>query len=83
MRNLALDMAPVRVNLISPGAVETELWEGMPKEAYEGFKKTLKAKHTTGEMGRPEDVAQAYLFVMLDANCTGSVIDTNGGVLLK
>ncbi len=83
MRNLAVDLAPIRVNLISPGAVETPLWDHhMSKEQLEGFKAEWSKKHTTGQFGQPEDVAEAYLFAMKDKNCTGSVIDTNGGALL-
>ena len=81
-RNLALDLAPIRVNLISPGAVLTPLWDGMPKEQKEAAMDRFKKESTTGEIGRPEDVAEAYLYVMRDRNCSGSVIDTNGGGLL-
>lgn len=81
-RNLALDLAPLRVNLISPGAVLTPLWDGMPKEQREMFMERVKKSCTTGEVGRPEDVAESYLYVMKDWNCSGSVIDTNGGSLL-
>lgn len=82
MRSLALDLAPVRVNLISPGAVLTPLWDGMAKEKMESFMEQVKGKCTTGEIGRPEDVAESYLYVMRDWNVSGSVIDTNGGFLL-
>lgn len=82
MRNLAVDLAPVRVNLISPGAVLTPLWDGMPEEQRGAFLESEKGKCTTGEVGKPEDVAESYLYVMRDRNVSGSVIDTNGGSLL-
>ena len=82
MRNLALDLAPIRVNLISPGAVLTPLWDGMAEEMKEGFMTHIRATCTTGEVGRPEHVAESYLYVMRDWNVSGSVIDTNGGCLL-
>ena len=41
-----------------------------------------KGKCTTGEIGKAEDVAESYLYVMRDWNVSGSVIDTNGGFLL-
>ena len=81
-RNLALDLAPIRVNLVSPGAVDTELWDGMPKEQKAGMMEVLKTKMTTGQVGKPEDVAESYLFSMKDVNCSGTVINTNGGTLL-
>ena len=61
-RGLALDMAPLRVNSISPGAVQTPLWDGMPRDQLDGFRQDIKEKCTTGEVGRPEDVAESYLY---------------------
>ncbi|MCJ1409872.1 hypothetical protein MMC19_003956 [Ptychographa xylographoides] len=81
-RGLALDMKPVRVNLISPGGVETPLWDGMPRADYETLKKHMEEKTTTGVMGKPEDVAESYMYVLRDRNVSGSVISTNGGALL-
>ena len=81
-RNLALDLAPIRVNLISPGAVLTPLWDSISPEEKQSFMEGIKKSCTTGEIGKPEDVAESYLYVMKDQNCTGSVIDTNGGGLL-
>ena len=81
-RNLALDLAPIRVNLISPGAVMTPLWDGMTAQRREEVLAGMQGRCTTGEVGRPEDVAESYLYVMRDRNVSGSVIDTNGGCLL-
>lgn len=61
MRGLALDLAPIRVNLISPGAVMTPLWDGLSPDQVEGFMKTIAAKCTTAQVGNPEDVAESYL----------------------
>ncbi|OCL01862.1 short chain dehydrogenase [Glonium stellatum] len=80
-RGLALDMKPIRVNAVSPGAVDTTLWKMPDEEKKEMFKK-LEAKMTTGRVGQVEDVAEAYLYCMKDRNLTGSVISTNGGALL-
>ncbi|KAF1810166.1 NAD(P)-binding protein [Eremomyces bilateralis CBS 781.70] len=78
-RNLALDLKPIRINLIVPGAVDTERWD-------EGQRKALLAsfttRMTTGQMGQVEDVVEAYLYAMKDRNLSGSVISTNGGQLL-
>ncbi|KAL8767790.1 MAG: hypothetical protein Q9209_005784 [Squamulea sp. 1 TL-2023] len=83
IRNLAFDLAPVRVNLVSPGAVETEMWSTMPPEQMQQFKQDIERnKTTTKKIGQPGDVAEAYLYLMKDRNCTGAVIDTNGGSLL-
>ena len=81
-RNLALDLAPIRVNLISPGAVLTPLWGTMSEERKKEMMENMKKNSTTGRIGRPEDVAETYLGVMKDENCSGSVVDSNGGGLL-
>ncbi|SPQ17715.1 05404047-edc2-4d85-87e7-47175a46504c [Thermothielavioides terrestris] len=75
-RNLALDLKPLRVNVVSPGPVATP-YLGPPSVADQ-FK-----EHTTlGKIGTPEEVAEAYLYLMKDTNVTGSMISTNSGALL-
>jgi NAD(P)-dependent dehydrogenase (short-subunit alcohol dehydrogenase family) len=77
-RGFALDLAPVRVNAISPGAVDTELLRKFPAHLV----KLFTDKMTTGQIGTVEDVAEAYLYVIKDKNVTGTLISTNGGGLL-
>ena len=77
-RGLAVDMAPVRVNLVAPGAVKTELINGIPEQAIEGYRRAT----TVQRLGRPEDIAEAYLYIMKDGFVTGSIIASNGGRLL-
>ena len=81
-RQLALDLKPIRVNIISPGAVDTELWDhmsaGQKSAMMEGFSKSC----ATGKVGQVEDVVESYLYCMRDHNLTGSMISTNGGHLI-
>jgi NAD(P)-dependent dehydrogenase (short-subunit alcohol dehydrogenase family) len=77
-RGLAVDMAPIRVNLVSPGAIKTELFAGLPAQMEEKYKQATLVKR----LGRPEDVAEAYLYFMKDGFVTGSQVDSNGGRLL-
>lgn len=77
-RGLAVDMAPVRVNNVSPGSIDTELLGTMPKEMMSKFAGRTLVKR----LGRPEDTAEAYLYIMKDGFITGSQIDTNGGSLI-
>ncbi|TVY27556.1 Short-chain dehydrogenase/reductase [Lachnellula hyalina] len=81
-RNLALDLKPIRVNLVSPGAVDTELWKDYPEEVKRGFFKEFSDKVPTGHVGKPEEVAECYLWLMKDTNATGVVADTSAGSLL-
>ncbi|GAO51091.1 NAD(P)-binding protein [Saitoella complicata NRRL Y-17804] len=82
---LAVELSPlrVRVNCVSPGAVLTELWDGLPKEARDGLVAGVGQAALTGSVGMPEDVAQAYLYAMRDGNLTGQVIETDGGIRLR
>jgi NAD(P)-dependent dehydrogenase (short-subunit alcohol dehydrogenase family) len=77
VQNLALDMKPIRVNLVAPGAVDTELWDGFSKSEKETFSEGIKARAPTGQMGQPHDVAEAYLYVMRDQNVTGVTVKTD------
>ncbi|KAK7742414.1 hypothetical protein SLS62_010722 [Diatrype stigma] len=84
-RSLAVDLAPVRVNVVSPGLVHTERFERMfpvDAEGLEGFLGMAKNNTLVKEVGRPEDTAEAYLYVMKDRFTTGEHIRSNGGVLL-
>jgi NAD(P)-dependent dehydrogenase (short-subunit alcohol dehydrogenase family) len=81
-RGLAVDMAPIRVNSVAPGAVHTELFEKVGGDKVEGMLKHYKERSMTKTVGRPEDVAEAYLYCMRDHFITGSLIESSGGGLL-
>lgn len=81
VRNLALDLKPIRVCGVSPGAVDTELWT-MPEEAKQKMFSAVASKMGTGQVGRPEDVAESYLAILKDRNMDGSMIRTDGGGML-
>lgn len=81
-RGLALDLKPLRVNVVAPGAVQTELFDMFPKEQKKVILQQFKDQSTTGTVGRPEDVAESYIYLMKDHFVTGTVIDSHGGALL-
>lgn len=78
VRNLAIDLKPVRVNLVSPGAVDTPLWR-LPAEEKERFFEGVKARVPTGRVAASEAVAEAYLWLMKDWNATGTVATSDSG----
>lgn len=82
VRGLALDLKPIRVNLVSPGAVDTELWKSMPEEQKKGMFEVLAKKTLVGSVGKVEDVTESFLYLMKDLNITGAMISTSGGHLL-
>lgn len=81
IRNLAMDLKPIRVNGVGPGVVDTELWRMHPEEK-ERFMKTMGGKMATGRPGQAEDVAEAYLAILRDWNMDGSIVRTDGGALI-
>ena len=83
MRGLAVDLAPIRINLVSPGVVDTEFYNYFAGEGLEEMMKYFRSETLVGMVGRPEDVAEAYVYAMRDGFVTGSVITSDGGRLLK
>ncbi|KAK3652914.1 hypothetical protein LTR56_004862 [Elasticomyces elasticus] len=62
MRQLAVDLKPLRVDLVSPAAVETEFWNGLPEDIRMDIMQGFAAKMATGKVAQPEDVAESYLY---------------------
>jgi len=81
-RALAIELAPIRVNAVSPGLVRTNLWQNMSakerEERYESVGKSLPV----GRVGEASDIAQAYLFLMQEGFATGQTIVVDGGAVL-
>ena len=85
VRGLAVDMAPLRCNLVAPGAIDTEYIYHMAGDDNTKQKQLLEffsSKGLLGKTGKPEDTAEAYLYFMRDTYCTGQVLKTEGGYLL-
>ena len=81
-KNLAKELAPRRVNVVSPGVVDTELWGPDGAESRQAAMARIAAGLPLGRVGQPQDLAQAYLFAMGNAFLTGAVLDVDGGGLL-
>ncbi|KAF1361710.1 NAD(P)-binding protein [Lizonia empirigonia] len=80
VRNLALDLKPIRVNGVSPGVVDTELWS-MSREQKDKLMEQMSKKMATGTPGKPEYVAESFLSCMKDYNMDGAMVRTDGGGL--
>ncbi|KAF7800302.1 hypothetical protein EIP86_011551 [Pleurotus ostreatoroseus] len=63
-RALAVELAPIRVNVVCPGAVLTEMWDAMPTEKKQVMLKDLAGKLPVRHVASPDEVAEAYLFLM-------------------
>lgn len=78
-RSLALELAPVRVNVVSPGIVETPAYEGMGEEERRAFYASVAERLPVKRTGRPEDAAEAVLYLMGSGFTTGTVLHLDGG----
>ncbi|MFL6666169.1 MAG: SDR family oxidoreductase [Burkholderia ambifaria] len=78
-RGLALELAPVRVNTVSPGLIATPLWDKLAPDArdamYAGAAQRLPARR----VGQPEDVANAIVYLATTPYATGSTVLIDGG----
>lgn len=73
-RGMAVDLKPIRVNAVQAGAVRTPLLGENPAFLELFAKDTL-----TGTVGRPEEIAEAYIYLMKDSFITAAVIESSGG----
>lgn len=79
---LAVELAPVRVNVIAPGVVDTELWAGLPDERRGAVLKSFTERQPISRPGRPAEIAAVVLTMMTATFMTGAVVDVDGGTLL-
>jgi 3-oxoacyl-[acyl-carrier protein] reductase len=70
----------IRVNAVAPGFTETEILKSMPSQILEG----MRARTPLGRLGRPREIANAYLFLASDeaSFITGTVLRVDGGIVI-
>ncbi|TPI66832.1 SDR family oxidoreductase [Mesorhizobium sp. B3-1-3] len=78
-RALALELAPIRVNIVSPGWVDTEMWDEIVGEAKSGYFEQMGARIPAGKIAKPADIAPAYLYLMQNEFMTGETVHIDGG----
>lgn len=79
---LALELAPVRVNAVSPGVTATDYWAGVPAADRAAFFDTMAARTPVGRVARAAEIAAAVLFAMDHPFVTGTILDCDGGARL-
>ncbi|ELH3004661.1 dehydrogenase [Vibrio vulnificus] len=79
---LAKELAPIRVNAISPGLTKTEAYKGMNADDRDAMYQRTQSHLPVGKVGEASDIAMAYLFAIQNSYMTGTVIDVDGGTLL-
>jgi NAD(P)-dependent dehydrogenase (short-subunit alcohol dehydrogenase family) len=81
-RSLALELAPVRVNAVSPGIIDTPIRAAMPEEARRDMLAKTAASLPVGRVGIGEDIARQILAFMTIGFATGSIVYIDGGALI-
>jgi len=78
-RGLAVDLAPIRVNIVCPGLIRTEVWNSIPADGREDQFKQMTARQPLARIGEPAEVAEAYLYLLRAGYTTGQVLHVDGG----
>lgn len=81
-RGLALEMAPVRVNAVSPGLVSTPMWSGMSEADREKMFSSAADRLPLRRIGEASDIANAVLFLASSPFSTGSTVVVDGGATI-
>jgi NAD(P)-dependent dehydrogenase (short-subunit alcohol dehydrogenase family) len=81
-RALALELAPVRVNAIAPGYIDTPLLRSALNDRYEEIVKAQSAILPAQRIGTSEETARAIVFLMTSGFITGEILHIDGGARL-
>ncbi|RWI85929.1 SDR family oxidoreductase [Mesorhizobium sp.] len=79
VRALAIELAPIRVNAVSPGWVDTPIWQFVAGDAKDETLAAMAKRLPAGRVGRPEDIADAIRFLMGNGFTTGTTLHVEGG----
>ncbi|MER5647546.1 SDR family oxidoreductase [Streptosporangium sp. NPDC002524] len=78
-RSLALELGPIRVNAISPGVVDTGIWDSFGDEGKRAYFDDLRARNPARRIGTVQDIADAVLYAMTSPFLTGVTLRVDGG----
>jgi len=78
-QTLAKELAPLRVNVISPGLVDTPAYDGLPAQAKAGMFAGAAKSLPVGRTGVPDDIAQCVEMLIGNTFATGMLLDIDGG----
>ena len=78
-RSLALELGPIRVNAISPGVIDTGIWDSLGEEGKRAYFDDLRARNPARRIGTVQDVADAVLYAMTSPFLTGVTLRVDGG----
>jgi NAD(P)-dependent dehydrogenase (short-subunit alcohol dehydrogenase family) len=78
-RSLALELAPIRVNAISPGVIDTGAWDALGEQGKADYFADMSARNPARRIGTAEDVAGAVLYALTSTFLTGQTLHIDGG----
>ena len=78
-RSLAVELAPIRVNTISPGVIDTGAWDALGEDGKGNYFEHISSSNPARRIGTSEDVAGAVLFAMTNSFLTGVTLKVDGG----
>jgi NAD(P)-dependent dehydrogenase (short-subunit alcohol dehydrogenase family) len=76
---LAVELAPLRVNAVSPGVIDTHWWNALPEDQRQAYLDSVAAVTPVRRVGKPEDVADAIVYLAGAGFVTGTVLECTGG----
>ncbi|SFP37366.1 NAD(P)-dependent dehydrogenase, short-chain alcohol dehydrogenase family [Mesorhizobium sp. NFR06] len=79
VRALAVELAPIRVNAVSPGWVDTPIWEFVAGDKKDDTLAAMAKRLPAGRVGRPQDIADAIRFLIGNGFTTGETLHVEGG----
>ncbi|MCA1036615.1 SDR family oxidoreductase [Bacillus infantis] len=82
VRGLSVDLAPIRVNVVSPGIVDTPLYAGMPDDQRQALFNDIAHQLPVGRVAKPEDIADTYVYLAKNGFTTGTAVLIDGGARL-
>jgi len=78
-RSLALELAPIRVNAISPGVIDTGAWDAFGDQGKADYFADISSRNPAGRIGSTDDIADAVLFALTNTFLTGVTLHVDGG----
>ncbi|WP_067569528.1 SDR family oxidoreductase [Nocardia acidivorans] len=82
IRPLAVELAPARINAVSPGVIDTPWWDRVPEAQRRDLFDGLAATTPVGRVGHPDEIARAIHSLATNGFITGVVLDVTGGANL-
>lgn len=78
-KSLALELAPIRVNAISPGVIDTGAWDAFGEQGKTDYFADVSTRNPVRRIGSVDDIAQGVLFAMTNSFLTGQTLHIDGG----